>query len=295
MVGGTIVDLAGVDGLPATVLPFIEAGPEAWAAAARAAERGGNRWLLEDVRLHAPLPRPPSLRDFYAFESHVAAAFANRDKPVPSEWFEFPVFYFSNPGSIIGPEDLVVAPPGSQALDYELEVACIIGRGGRDIPASDAGRHIFGYTILNDWSARDLQQRETRVGLGPAKGKDFATSLGPCLVTPDELGEPAGRVGVYDLEMTARVNGLEKSRGRLADIHYSFGEMIARASAGADLFAGDVIGSGTVGSGCLLELTRGQGPWLQPGDVVELEVERLGVLRNTVVGRVRAKHASPLP
>jgi fumarylacetoacetate (FAA) hydrolase len=235
IVGDTIVDLAGVDGLPATMLGLLEAGPEVWQAAALAAERGGSCWPLDELRLHPPLPRPPSVRDFYAFESHVAAAFANRDKPVPPEWFEFPVFYFSNPGSIVGPEDQVAAPPGSQALDYELEVACVIGRGGRDIPAGDAGRHIFGYTILNDWSARDLQQQEMRVGLGPAKGKDFATSLGPCLVTPDELGEPTGRVGVYDLEMTARVNGKEKSRGRLADIHYSFGDDRLAAS-GADLF-----------------------------------------------------------
>ena len=283
IVGEAVVELAGADGLPATMLGLLEAGPSGWEAAARVAEHGGRRWPRADVLLHAPLPRPPSVRNFYAFERHVAASFANRDKPVPPEWFEFPAFYFSNPGSIVGPEDQVAAPPGSQALDYELEVAIIIGRRGRDIPAGEADHYIFGYSVLNDWSARDLQQREMRVGLGPAKGKDFATSLGPWVVTPDELGKSSGRVGVYDLAMAARVNGVEKSRGRLAEIRYSFGEMIARASSGVDLFPGDVLGSGTVGSGCLLELTRGKGPWLQPGDVVELEVERLGVLRNTVV------------
>ncbi len=287
LVGDEVTELAGVDGLPATLLGLLEAGPAAWEAAARAAARGGRRRPVAEIRLQAPLPRPASLRDFYAFESHVTTAFANRDRQVPAEWYEFPAFYFSNAGSIVGPEDGVAAPPGSQALDYELEVACVIGRGGRDVPAAQALDHIFGYTIMNDWSARDLQQREMRVGLGPAKGKDFATSLGPWLVTADELGEPTGRIGVYDLEMTARVNGGEKSRGRLAEIHYSFGEMIARASSGVDLFPGDVIGSGTVGGGCLLELTRGQGPWLQPGDVVELEVERLGRLRNAVTSNNR--------
>jgi fumarylacetoacetate (FAA) hydrolase len=246
---------------------------------------------VAEVRICAPLLRPPSLRDFYAFEKHVAAAFANRGRPVPSEWYDFPVFYFSNPGSLCGPEDPIAAPPSSQALDYELEVACVIGRGGRDIAAAEAEAHIFGYTILNDWSARDLQRAEMNAGLGPAKGKDFATSLGPWLVTPDELEDAAeGRPGVYRLAMAARLNGVERSRGNLAELHYSFGEMIARASSGVELFPGDVIGSGTVGTGCLLELTGGQGPWLQPGDVVELEVERLGILKNTVVRGVGAKH-----
>jgi len=284
LVGEEVIDLAGVEGLPETLLGLIEAGPAAWEVASRLVEGGGGRRLRrEEVRLRAPLSRPPSLRDFYAFERHVKTAFANRGREIPRQWYEFPVYYFSNPGSIVGPDDEVAPPPGSHALDYELEIACVVGRSGRDLTADEAVEHIFGYTIMNDWSARDLQQAEMRVGLGPAKGKDFATSLGPCLVTPDEMGEPAGRSGVYDLEMTARVNGAERSRGRLGELHYSFGEMIARASAGADLFPGDVIGSGTVGSGSLLELTRGEGPWLAAGDVVELEVERLGVLKNTVV------------
>jgi len=280
-----IVELAGVSGLPTTLLTFLEAGPAAWATARKIVEqRGGRRWAGTEVRLCAPLPRPPSLRDFYAFEKHVAKASANRGRPMAETWYDFPVFYFSNPGSLCGPEDPVAAPPGSEALDYELEVACVIGRGGRDIEAAEAPAHIFGYTILNDWSARDLQRAEMTVGLGPAKGKDFATSLGPWLVTADELEDAAeGRPGVYRLTMAARLNGVEKSRGNLAELHYSFGEMIARASSGAELFPGDVVGSGTVGTGCLLELTGGQGPWLKPGDVVELEIERLGILKNTVV------------
>jgi fumarylacetoacetate (FAA) hydrolase len=152
-----------------------------------------------------------------------------------------------------------------------------------DIKAEEAENHIFGYTIFNDWSARDVQRAEMKVGLGPAKGKDFASSLGPLIVTREALTDRAvGRAGVYDLSMTAKVNGAEMSRGNLKDIFWSFGEIIARASQSAMLYPGDVIGSGTVGTGCLLELTKGNGPWLQPGDVVELEVERIGTLRNTI-------------
>jgi fumarylacetoacetate (FAA) hydrolase len=193
------------------------------------------------------------------------------------------VFYVTNHAAIYGPDDVIPYPVGSSALDYELEVACVIGRSGRDIEAEHAEDYIFGYTIYNDWSARDIQKQEMRVGLGPAKGKDFAQSFGPYLATPDELADRhAGRPGVYDLEMVARVNGEERSRGNWKDLYWSFGQMIERASAGVTLYPGDVIGSGTVGTGCLLELTRAQGPWLQPGDVVELEVERLGVLRNRI-------------
>jgi fumarylacetoacetate (FAA) hydrolase len=239
---------------------------------------------LDEVKLHAPLPRPPSLRDFYAFEQHVLAAFSNRGRDVPPEWYRAPVFYFSNPNAILGPGDTLSYPAYSQELDYELEIACIIARHGRNIPASQAEHYIFGYTLLNDWSARDEQRWEMRVGLGPAKGKDFASSLGPWIVTPDELSaHQDGRPGVYDLAMRARVNGKERSRGNWNTLHYSFGEMIERASAEVWLQPGDVLGSGTVGTGCLLETTRGRGPWLQPGDLVELEAEGLGVLANKIV------------
>ncbi len=278
------------------LLAFIAAGPQAWRLAAGLAaqilEEGvdpkGRRaaWPYSDIALHPPLARPPAFRDFYAFEQHVATSYANRGREVPSQWYEFPVFYFSNPGAFYGPEAHIPCPKSSHALDYELEVACVIGKAGRDLTPEGALDHIFGYTILNDWSARDLQRREMRVGLGPAKGKDFASSLGPWIVTPDELAERAtDRPGVFDLDMRARVNGVERSRGNWRSIHYSFGELLARASADVTLHPGEVIGSGTVGSGCLLELTRGAGPWLQAGDVVELEIERLGVLRNTVSGQ----------
>ena len=217
-------------------------------------------YRLEDVLLRAPVLHPPSVRDFYAFEQHVATARASRGLEVPKEWYELPVFYFSNPAAIYGPEDTVPCPEGTQELDYELEVAAVIGAGGE----------IGGFTVMNDWSARDLQRQEMKVGLGPAKGKDFATSLGPLLVTPDELGDT----------MVARVNGEERSRGSLSDLHHSWEAIVAQAARNTVLRPGDVLGSGTVGTGCILE--HGDGRWLQRGDVVELEVEGIGVLRNTV-------------
>lgn len=255
----------------------------------------GLRWYMEQyainrplsaVRLQSPLPYPTSLRDFCAFEGHVRAAYRILGREVPQAWYQFPVFYFSNHHAIYGPEDVIPYPRKSQALDFELEVACVIGKGGRNIPVPKAEAHIMGYMIFNNWSARDIQRQEMSVGLGPAKGKDFANSFGPFLVTPDELVDhKTARPGVYDLAMVARVNGEERSRGNWQDLHYSFAEMIARASEDATLRPGDILGSGTVGTGCLLELTEGKGPWLQPGDVVELEIDKLGVLRNTVGDR----------
>lgn len=286
--------------LPGSLLELLYAGEEAWLYVHRLVKtltdenprrlRGAGRNLVgyapSEATLYAPLPRPSSLRDFHAFEQHVAAANANWGRPVPREWYEFPVFYFSNHQAIFGPGDMIPYPANSQALDFELEVACIVGKAGRDIQVDEAEDYIFGYTILNDWSARDLLQEEMRVGLGPAKGKDFASSLGPWIVTPDELADrQTNRPGVYNLPMVGRVNGVERSRGNWADLHYSFGQMIARASADTWLLPGDIIGSGAVGSGSLLELTGGQGPWLQPDDRVELEIERLGVLKNRVQRR----------
>lgn len=288
--------------LPGTMLEVLDGGPAALDAmrelAGTMAEEFGDgaagvpSWQgaplarrLEQVRLTAPLPNPRSVRDFYAFEAHVRTARAQRGLDMVPEWYRFPVFYFSNAAAILGPGDDVRRPRETQALDYELEVAAIIGRAGIDISPAEAADYIAGYCVMNDWSARDLQREEMKVGLGPAKGKDFATSLGPYLVTPDELADrrvPVGDAGErHRLAMVARVNGREYSRGDLGDIHYTFGQMIARASRDVWLRPGDVIGSGTVGTGCLLELQRY--PWLQAGDVVELEVERLGVLSNRVV------------
>lgn len=241
---------------------------------------------LSEVTLRAPILHPPSLRDFYAFEQHVKTARANRGVDMIPEWYELAVFYFSNHNAIVGPHDPVKRPKASRALDFELEIAAVIGKAGIDIPASRADEYIAGFMVMNDWSARDLQLKEMKMNLGPAKGKDFATTLGPYLVTPDELADRridrGDKGSVYDLQMVGRVNGKETSRGNWQDIYFTFAQMIERASADVWLYPGDVIGSGTVGTGCLLELTKGQGPWLQPGDVVELEIERLGVVRNQV-------------
>ncbi len=238
-----------------------------------------------EVRLLAPIPVPPSVRDFYAFEAHVRTARATRGLEVDPDWYELPVFYFSNPAAITGPGVAIPVPPGCAELDYELEVAAVVGRPGSDLDPATAEAHIAGYTVMNDWSARDLQRREMRLGLGPAKGKDFATSLGPVLVTADDL-EPYRQNKAFNLAMTARVNGTEWSRGNLADLHWSFGEMLAHASRGTVLRPGDVIGSGTCGTGCILELSAVHGseayPWLGPGDEVELAVDGLGTLANSV-------------
>jgi len=280
--GDRVVSLARGD-LPLDMLSFIQAGPETWAIAEQIARGTQSVWPLDQVTLKAPLQRPPTLRDFYAFLTHVKTANANRGREVPQEWFEAPVFYFTNPNTIYGPNEDVPMPKLTKALDYELEVAAIVGKAGRDIKPENALEHIFGFTILNDWSARDVQRTEMKVGLGPAKGKDFASSLGPWIVTPNELTKFATeRPGVYNLGMTAKVNAKELSRGNWSDIHYSFGDLLARASEGVTLYPGDVIGSGTVGTGCLLELTKGEGPWLKKGDTVELEIEQIGVLKNRV-------------
>ena len=221
------------------------------------------RFPLAEVELRAPVLHPPSVRDFYAFEQHVRTARGRRGVEVPPEWYEIPVFYFSNPGAIFGPEQEIPYPEGTEELDYELEVAAVMGADGA----------IGGFTVMNDWSARDLQRREMRVGLGPSKGKDFATSIGPVVVTPDELDGSSAT-------MVARVNGEERSRGQLGDMHFSWDEIVAHAAWNTRLLPGEILGSGTVGTGCILEL--GDGRWLRPGDVVELDVEGIGVLRNRV-------------
>lgn len=236
---------------------------------------------LADVILLAPLPRPSSLRDFYAFEQHALTCRRQRGLEMVNQWYEFPVFYYSNHQAIIGPDRLIECPSLCHELDYELEIACIIGKQGRNIAADKTDDYIAGYCIMNDWSARDLQRQEVKVGLGPAKGKDFATSLGPYLVTKDEL-EPYRIGDRYNLIMTAKVNGNLISQGNFKDIYYSFGQMIKRASADTTLYPGDVIGSGTVGTGCILELGTAIQPWLQSGDVIELEITGLGILRNTI-------------
>ena len=253
--------------------------------------RSDDDALIEAAGLSfgSPILRPPSLRDFYAFERHVGTMWARRGGEIPEAWFRLPIFYFSNVSEIRGPGDPVWAPTGSVELDYELEVAALVDTPARDLDADRAEEVIGGYMVMNDWSARDLQREETTVRLGPAKGKDFATTLGPWLVTPDELADRRSGNG-FELAMTATVNGTETSRGSWASVHFSFGQMLERASADVQLRAGDVLGSGTVGGGCLLEIREETlGRYLEPGDEVVLRIERLGELRSPVVARAGAR------
>ncbi len=239
----------------------------------------------EGLDFGPPVLRPPSLRDGYGFEGHVRTMWERRGGTVPEIWYRLPVFYFSNVTEIRGPDEPVWAPRGSEELDFELEVAALIDTPAIDLSEAAAEAAIGGYMIFNDWSARDLQREETALRLGPAKGKDFANSFGPWLVTPDEV-ESARAGRAFDLEMTARINGVEVSRGRWSDAVHGFAALAARASADVHLRPGDLLGSGTVGTGCLLEVRDATlGRYLLPGDVVELEVERLGVLRSPVVAR----------
>lgn len=277
--------------VPSTMLEWLEGGPSALAASREAVaylatlgeaplgpEGETILYPRREVRLRAPLPNPPSLRDFIAFEDHIAATSKRRGQPIPPEWYKAPVYYKGNHRTIIGPEEDLRWPLETTKLDYELELACVIGLEGRDLSERDAHGYIAGYTIMNDFSARDIQFQEMACRLGPAKGKDFATALGPCLVTADEIPDPAG------LTMIARVNGEEWSRGRFGTIHWSFAQMIAHVSRGEAVYPGDVFGSGTVGGGCGLELDR----YLKVGDVVELEIQPIGILRTKVV---EAEHA----
>jgi fumarylacetoacetate (FAA) hydrolase len=234
----------------------------------------GRDHALADVVLLAPVPVPPSFRDFFAYEGHVATGFRLAGAEVPEAWYEAPVFYFSNPASIQGPGQAVRRPAGSQRLDLELEIAAVIGEDGE----------IAGFTLLNDWSARDLQRKEMTVGLGPAKGKDFATSIGPWLVTPDELVLEDGRIR---LEATVTVNGEELARCDAGAMHWSWPQLVAHAAKETRLVPGDLLGSGTLHRGCLLELNAEREPddvrWLEPGDEVALAAQGLGELRAPVV------------
>jgi 2-keto-4-pentenoate hydratase/2-oxohepta-3-ene-1,7-dioic acid hydratase in catechol pathway len=286
--GDDVVDLSA-SGSPhlRDMLAYLAGGDEA-RAAAEAALDGPARPLAETTLL-SPVPRPESVRDCMVFEKHWNQAsqtvagwkmgrFAPLAKPflkLPKVWYEQPVYYKSNRFSVVGPEAEVRIPAACRRFDYELELGIFIGQGGRDIPAEGARAHIGGYAIFNDFSARDLQMPEMRGKLGPAKGKDFDTgnAIGPYLVTPDEIPDP------YALTMVARVNGEEWSRGTTADMQHTFERIVEHVSQDETLHPGEFIGSGTVGNGCGLELDR----YLKPGDVVELEIDGLGVLRNRVV------------
>src|ERR1700754_816170 len=251
---------------------------------------------VDGVQILAPVPFPPSCRDGYAFRQHVAAARRNRKVPMIPEFDQYPIFYFTNHHSIQGPGDIRCMPDHFSRLDFELEVAIVIAKPGRNIRAAEADEYIAGLMIMNDMSARTLQMEEMLLNLGPAKGKDFSTATGPWLVTLDELEHlevpcKEGHTGKsWNLRMQCRVNGIAVSDGNVSDMDWTFAEIIERASYGVDLYPGDVIGSGTVGTGCFLEL-NGTGKlnnpgyteqWLKEGDVVEMEVDGLGILTNTI-------------
>jgi fumarylacetoacetate (FAA) hydrolase len=288
--------------LPDDILYFIADGDSSLDKAAQIFEeiRKGN---IEpeghnEILLLAPVPHPISCRDGYAFRQHVATARRNRGVEMIPEFDQFPIFYFTNHNAIYGEGDIVVEEDHLLKLDFELEAAVVIGKYGKNIPAEEADDYIFGYTIMNDFSARHLQMEEMKLNLGPAKGKDFATSIGPWLVTKDELDEylvTSDRGNKYDLRMTALHNGKLISDGNMKDMDWSFAEIIERVSYGVEIFPGEVIGSGTVGTGCYLELNGTRAleakekneefnpVWLKDGDVIELEVTGLGILKNRIV------------
>lgn len=288
--------------MPDNMKDFLKAGPHVMSVAKeidtliKNGQMGTRSLEMEKLNILAPITRPSSLRDGYAFRQHVESARRNRGVEMIAEFDEYPVFYFNNHRSIVGPGEVYCMPDHFEKLDFELEWACIIGKKGINIKAEEAAGYIAGYTIMNDLSARTLQMEEMKLNLGPAKGKDFATVIGPMLVTTDELESfkiPAkeGHTGFnYNLEMTCKVNGIEVSKGNAGDMDWTFEELIERASYGTYLYPGDVIGSGTVGTGCFLEL-NGTGlfhdknyksQWLMENDVVELEVTALGRLSNTI-------------
>jgi 2-keto-4-pentenoate hydratase/2-oxohepta-3-ene-1,7-dioic acid hydratase in catechol pathway len=275
-----IVDLNAADpSLPSDLLGLLdiwEQGlPKAKAAAAK-----GKALPLGSARLRAPLPNPRALRDFFAFEDHAKAGAARRNEPMQPAWYEQPVYYKGNPREIYGPEDTAPWPSYTRKLDFELEIACVVGKKGRDLEPGEAAGHIAGYMIFNDWSARDIQRNEMLCRMGPAKAKDFANAFGPWLMTSDELPDPGG------LKMKAVVNGEVWSEGDSSGRWWSFPTMLSHVSQGETVLPGDVLGSGTYHKGCGLDMDR----WLKPGDVLECVVEKLGTLRQTVGAPAGQKH-----
>ncbi len=300
-INGHIYNLNSCDKLiPDNMNEFLSGGEELMERAKNVNEeiKSGKQKAKEEIffEVLAPVPHPSSCRDAYAFRQHVASARKNRKVEMIPEFDQYPIFYFTNHNTIQGMGDIECMPDHFEKLDFELEAAIVIGRKGRNIRASDADSYIAGYMIMNDLSARTLQMEEMLLNLGPAKGKDFSTVIGPWLVTPDELepyktqAKPGHTGNAYALEMKCWVNGKKVSSGSMADMDWTFAEIIERCSYGVDLLPGDVIGSGTVGTGCFLEL-NGTGllndpgyksQWLQPGDIVEMEITGLGRLTNTI-------------
>lgn len=288
-----------LEALPNTILDFLNAGETAnheahklcaWFASNHHAPVAADVALpLDAVRLLAPIPRPVSMRDGYAFRQHVETARKNRGVPWCEVFDQIPIFYFTNHLSVTGVGNVLVEDEHLKQLDFELECAIVLGKSGKNIPAERADEYIYGLMVMNDWSARALQMQEMQMSLGPAKGKDFATSLGPCIITLDELKDriiPTPKGNHFDLAMMTRINGREVSRGNVKDMTWTFAQILERVSYGVSVYAGEVIGSGTCGTGCLLELNGSKvfDPplWLKAGDEVECEIERIGVLKNRI-------------
>ncbi len=272
---GQVVQQLGLPANASTAVDLVRYNTENKGALSNAvrdlSQFSATRWPFDSLRFLAPI-EAASLKDFLAFEVHLSNARKRNNLEIPPAWYELPVYYKGNHRTLGGHDEFVYWPRFSEQMDYELELACIIGKEGIDIPVEHADQYIGGYCIMNDWSARDIQMKEMSVGLGPAKGKDFATSMGPWLVTPDEFDPATAR-------MVARVNGEVWSDGMYSTVHWSFAQMLAHVSMDEAVYPGDVFGSGTVGFGCGLE----HGRWLQPGNLVELEITGLGVLRNRLV------------
>lgn len=275
--------------VPPCLLGLLDGGAESMAEAKRAFKSvvgepsgpDGERvvWKEGDVRLKAPLPRPRSLRDFFAFEDHALAGAKRRNEPLAPEWYDQPVFYKGNARSIIGPGDDIPWPAFTRKLDFEFEIAAVVGKAGTNVSVKDAPKHIAGYIVMNDCSARDIQRNEMVCRMGPAKGKDFATVLGPYFVTAEAWN---GRVP----ELKVRVNGKEWSRSKGVQPYWNFAVMLSHASQGEQLLPGDLLGSGTYFTGCGLDMGR----WIKPGDRLELDAGPLGVLRNRIGKPAGATH-----
>jgi 2-keto-4-pentenoate hydratase/2-oxohepta-3-ene-1,7-dioic acid hydratase in catechol pathway len=283
--GAAVIDGDTAYPLPMPLGSLIELGLDRALEIGAEAKRGKG-FAYADADLLLPY-KPPSVRDFVTFESHVEGVRRSVDNAsgVPDAWYDAPTFYFTNPHALYGPGTAIARPVTCRALDFELEVGVVLGSGGSSLSLAEAGDAIFGYTIVNDWSARDLQSREMQVGLGPAKGKDFATSIGPWIVTADELARSSD--GSLDLDCRVSVNGVHVGGDRLSNMHWTFAEMIAYASRDSVVLAGDLLASGTTGGGgCLAELWGRTGsqlpPPLEPGDVVRMDVEGIGTLTGTV-------------
>ncbi len=277
------------DHIADNMLEFLQGEEEQLQLAMAAMEDGSPTISAEEVELISPVPNPPSVRDAYAFRQHVATARRNRGLEMIPEFDEIPIFYFTNHHAVFGEGDFPIRQRHTEKLDFELECAAVIGKQGRDIIAGEADDYIAGFMIMNDFSARGLQMQEMKLNLGPAKGKDFGSSFGPWMITKDELEnyrKSSSDGDRYDLKMKAFVNGIQVSEDSLANMTWTFAQIIERVSYGVDIFPGDIIGSGTCGTGCFLELNGSKitdNQWLKPGDMVSLEIETLGKLTNQIL------------